>query len=215
MRSPQESIQCTTNLLNYFREELKISLERVGLKSSENTEAYLVYLLQSFVHIDPELREDLGFQRAAALMLGDAMNQPGELKIEAYRRLGDASLFNCGFFDAHLTRRGAVTSQYYRNIGRIAYGQLSDLLVFKRSGGVFHQIYEELSAKFDAFVQAFQWLGRGEKSTKRAFETPEAAPLHPHQNQCDPLAKLRRGERLELDDLKRAGWVSSAGFKKN
>src|SRR5690554_5555251 len=205
MKSPQESIQCTTNLLHYFREELKIALERVGLRSSENTEAYLVYLLQSVVRVEPELRQDLGCERAAGLMLGDAMNQPGELKIEAFRRLGDASLFNCGFFDAHLTRRGAVTSQYYRNIGRIAYGQLSDLLVVKRSGDIFRQIYAELSAQFDAFVEALQCLGRGgapgATSTSQEFE--------------DPMAKLRRGERLNLEDLRRAGWMPGTDFKKN
>lgn len=215
MKSPQESIQCTTNLLHYFREELKIALERVGLRSSENTEAYLVYLLQSFVRVEPELRQDLGFERAAGLMLGDAMNQPGELKIEAFRRLGDASLFNCGFFDAHLTRRGAVTSQYYRNIGRIAYGQLSDLLVLKRSGEIFRQIYAELAAQFDAFVQALQYLGRGSKSAKREFARPSGAPKGSPQAGEDPMAKLRRGERLNFEDLRRAGWVSGADPTKN
>ncbi|AWV89801.1 hypothetical protein [Bradymonas sediminis] len=215
MKSPKASIQCTTNLLHYFREELKVALDRVGLQSSENTEAYLVYLLQSFVRIDPVLREDLGFQRAAGLMLGDAMNQPGELKIEAYRRLGDASLFNCGFFDAHLTRRGAVTSQYYRNIGRIAYGQLSDLLLVKRSGEIFHQIYEELSAKFDRFVDALQWLGRESKPAGREFDKPGPAPFESEQDVLDPLEKLRRGEHLNFEDLKRAGWIVGADHKKN
>lgn len=215
MKSPQEPIQCTTNLLQYFREELQTALKHVGLHSSQNTEAYLVYLLQSFVRVEPELRQDLGFERPAGLMLGDAMNQPGELKIEAFRRLGDASLFNCGFFDAHLTRRGAVSSQYYRNIGRIAYGQLSDLLVVKRSGEIFRQIYAELSAQFDAFVQALQYLGRASKSDKRDLSRPSAAPKGAPAGGEDVIAKLRRGERLNFEDLRRAGWVSGADPTKN
>jgi hypothetical protein len=208
MKESQESIQCTNNLLNYFRQELRVAFDGIGLQSSENTEAYLVYLLENFVRLDPQLSEDVGFQKAAALLLGEAMNSPGDLQIEAYRRLGDASLFNCGFFDAHLTRRGAVTSQYYRDVGRIAYGQLSDLMMLKRSGGVFQQIYEELAAQFDAFVEAFKRLGdRPDKPRRESI-------LNRGGSQYGPLEKLRRGESLDLEDLKLAGLVPANTTKK-
>ena len=202
MKDSQGSIQSTSNLLNYFREELKAAFDDMGLKSSENTEAYLVHLLENFVRLDPQLDEELGFQKPAAFLLGEAMNSPGEQRIVAYRRLGDASLFNCGFFDAHLTRRGAVSSQYYRNMGRIAYGQLSDLMMLKDRGGIFQQIYEELSDKFDGFVEAFKFLGRPEKTR----EGRDPSPV---------LQKLRRGESLDLDDLKRAGLVPPNTTKKD
>lgn len=194
MKNSESSIQSTTNLLNYFRGELKDAFEYMGLCSSESTEAYLVHLLESYVRLESELAEELGFEKPAAFLLDEAMNSPGEARIAAYRRLGDASLFNCGFFDAHLTRRGQVTSQYYRNVGRLAYGQLSDLMTYKSSGGIFQQIYEELSDKFDAFVDAFKWLGRAEGERDR---TAASAVFD----------KIRRGERVELDDLKLAGLV--------
>ncbi len=193
MKDSQGSIQGTSNLLNYFRDELKAAFTNLGLRSSENTEAYLVHLLEDFVRFDPQLRQEIGFHKPAAFLLGEAMNSPGEQRITAYRRLGDASLFNCGFFDAHLTRRGTVSSQYYRNVGRIAYGQLSDLMMYKSTGGIFQQIYEELAAKFDAFVEAFKCLGR-----TKAPQQSDAREV---------LAKLRRGENLDLDDLVAAGLV--------
>jgi hypothetical protein len=194
MKDSQGPIQSTSNLLNYFREELKAAFQDVGLDSSENTEAYLVHLLENFVRLDPQLQQEIGFQRAAAFMLGDAMNSPGDQRIAAYRRLGDLTLFNCGFFDAHLTRRGTVDSQYYRNVGRVAYGQLSDLMQFKQPGGIFEQIYDELAHKFDAFVDAFKCLGRTPKTQR-------------DRNTDAVLDKLRRGDNLDLDDLKIAGLV--------
>ena len=202
MKGPQGSIQSTTNLLNYFREELKAAFNALGVDSTEDTEAYLVHLLENFVRLDPKLAQEVGFQKPAAFLLGEAMNSPGEQRIVAYRRLGDVSLFNCGFFDAHLTRRGTVSSEYYRNVGRIAYGQLSDLMMFKDPGGIFQAIYEELAAKFDGFVEAFICLGRPRKTQKGRDPSPV-------------LQKLRRGESLDLDDLKAAGLVPENTTNKN
>jgi hypothetical protein len=202
MKDSQGTIQRTANLLNYFRQELKLAYDDIGLQSSENTEAYLVHLLENFVRLDPQLAEQIGFDKPAAFMLGEAMNSPGEQRIVAYRRLGDASLFNCGFFDKYLTRRGTVSPKYYRNVGRIAYGQLSDLMMFKQPGGVFQQIYEELADKFDAFVEAFKCLGRAAKS-------------HEETAHSGVLDKLRRGETLDLEDLKGAGLVPPNTTKKD
>ncbi len=194
MKGSNGPIQSTANLLNYFREELKGAFDHIGLDSSENTEAYLVHLLESFVRVDEQLADEVGFEKPAAFLLCEAMNSPGEQRLVAYRRLGDASLFNCGFFDAHLTRRGRVSPEYYRNVGRLAYGQLSDLIGRKPSGGVFGQIYEELSAKFDAFVDAFKCLGHDRKGPA-------------DRSAAAVLEKLRNGERVDLDDLKCAGLV--------
>lgn len=199
--SKKGPIESTTNLLNYFREELKLAFDDLGLESSENTEAYLVYLLQNFARLDPQLVQEVGFNKPAAFLLGEAMNSPGEQRIAAYRRLGDASLFNCGFFADHLTRRGTVSAQYYRNVGRLAYGNLSELMGFKQPGGIFTQIYRELAAQFDAFVEAFERLGRGTK----ARSASDASAL---------LAKLRRGESVDLDDLEAAGWLPAGSSKK-
>jgi hypothetical protein len=201
MKDSQGSIQSTGNLLNYFREELKVAFNDIGLDSSENTEAYLVHLLEGFVRFDALAQQEVGFQKPAAFLLGEAMNSPGEQRIVAYRRLGDLTLFNCGFFDAHLTRRGTVSSEYYRNVGRIAYGQLSDLMRFKEPGGIFQQIYDELAKKFDAFVDAFKFMGSSQK-TQRGSDASAV------------LEKLRRGESLDLDDLKLAGLVPQNTEKK-
>jgi hypothetical protein len=117
--------------------------------------------LDTFSRSKPQSTEALGFDKPAAFLLGEAMNSPGEQRIEAYRRLGDASLFNCGFFEAYLTRR-LVDADYYYGVGRLAYKNLRDLMSSKTSRegpDMFIQIFDELSVKFDTVVEAFQRLG--------------------------------------------------------
>ena len=123
------------------------------------------------------------------------MNSPGERRLEAYRRLGDASLFNCGFFSEHLTRR-TVGAGYYRQVGQVAYKSLSDLMVSKDSGGIFQQIYRELAGRFDGFVEVLRFLGRGSAGTS-VSETV--------------LDRLRAGESVTVEELRRAGLIAPDG----
>lgn len=158
MSQSDESIQTAPSLLVYFREELEEAFEKLDLDASEDTEAYLVHLLEGFTRIEPDFAEEVGFDKPAAFYLGEALNSPGDQRIEAYRRLGDASLFNCGFFEGYISRR-LVDSEYYQDVGRHAYHKLSNLLTFKRSNEMFRGIFGELAENFERVVEAFQWLG--------------------------------------------------------
>lgn len=162
MTDSQHSITQVANLFHYFRSELLAAFDKLGLKTSDATETYLVHLLEGFVRLDEEKAKDLGFERPAALLLGEALNSAGDRRIEAYRRLGDASLFSCGFFQAYLERRTSVVPvDYYRQMGRNAYLSLQNLMEFKAPGGAFHMIFDELAAKFDVVVEAFRVLASG------------------------------------------------------
>ncbi len=159
MTDSQHSIHEVASLFDFFHSELSSAFDSIGLTTSDETENYLVCLLEGFVRLDAQSARDVGFERPAAFILGDALESAGEQRIEAYRRLGDASLFSCGFFERHLNRDNSVVSlKYYRNMGRNAYSNLESLMEFKAPGGAFHRIYDELTAKFDTVVEAFQML---------------------------------------------------------
>lgn len=151
-------IEPVHSLIDFFRDELVAALESQGVDTSEETEAYLVHLLDGYCRLDDEKAEEVGFSKPAALLLEEAMHSEGEKRIEAYRRLGDASLYSCGFFTDHLERRG-LGDDYYRRVGRAAYSSLSDWMNLKQPGGIFDMIYRELTAKFDDVVGAFRVLG--------------------------------------------------------
>lgn len=151
-------IEPVVSLVGFFREELVEALEAQGVDTSQETEAYLVHLLEGYSRLDSEKAEEVGFSKPAALLLEEAMHSDGEQRIEAYRRIGDASLYSCGFFREHLERRG-VGDDYYRRVGRTAYSSLSVWMNLKQPGGIFDLIYRELTAKFDDVVDAFNRVG--------------------------------------------------------
>jgi hypothetical protein len=158
---PASPITQATSLLDFFRDEFQLACDELGLETSQETEAYLVHLLDGYTRVVPENQQELGFGRPAAFMLGDAVHGAPGARIEAYRKLGDACLYNCGFFDARLTRR-SVSSSYYEAMGRNAYDHVHGLM--RVQGGAiqrnpFAQIFAELSNKFSGVVRAFKKLG--------------------------------------------------------
>lgn len=154
-----KSLEEPTNLLTFFRRELKEAFDDVGVDAAEETEAYIVHLLNGFACIEAERIDEIGFDKPAAILLGEANNATGERRVEAYRRVGDLSLFNCGFFGEYLTRR-CMSEEYYRDIGQIAYKKLNDLISHKQSGGSFPSVFDELVVKFGEFVEALKRLGQ-------------------------------------------------------
>ena len=157
MTTTPPPILSATSLKDFFREELQAALERLGLKASDDAQAYLVYLLDGYTRLRPEQHAQLGFERAAALMLSDAVFSAGEHRLEAYRQLGDACLYNCGFFEARLTRRH-MRPEYYHQVGRTAYTRLGELMSFKPQGQTLGQIFEELASKFEALTYALSQM---------------------------------------------------------
>jgi hypothetical protein len=191
MSERKTAIETAGNLLNFFREELESAFERLGVEIARETEAYLVHLLDGYTRLDEQRAEELGFDRAAAFMWGDALQASGDRRIDAYRRLGDTCLYNCGFFDERLTRRN-IDIDYYQHLGRSAYDNLCDMMDFKQPGGVFSTIYRELSARFDIVVDALR--GLRPSSTAKSKDALDAL-----------LQRLQRGEDVAPEELARAG----------
>lgn len=177
--SGEHGLEQVPSLLAFFRDELTSAFEQTGLQTSQETEAYLVHLLEGFSRLDPDSSDEVGFEKPAAMLLEEAMASAGERRIEIYRRLGDASLYNCGFFSAHITRR-SVSPTYYRRLGQTAYQSLGEMMGFKQPGGIFHAIFNELAAKFDSIVDAFKLLsGTGAPEMSSDIEALLRSGLYP------------------------------------
>ncbi len=185
------------DLLDYFREELERAMILLHMDSSEQTRSYLLHLLERRMRLDDEEeREELGFERPAAFMLGDALEATPTARIEAFRKLGDACLYNCGFFDARITRR-SVSASYYKRMGQDAYHSVADLMQRGSTTRALRAIFAELAEKFEGFVAAFKHMATGKHPQEELFE------------------RIRRGEKVSVEELMRAGVLvgaTSTGF---
>ena len=90
------------------------------LTLNENTESYLVFLLQRFSQT-PQLLESV-----LATDFLEALNTVGKQQFESLRAVGDKSLLLCCLFPGIATRR-QVTLYYYTGMGRTAYLTISEL----------------------------------------------------------------------------------------
>lgn len=176
--SGDHGLEQVQNLLEFFRDELTTAFDELGVETSSETEAYLVHLLESYSRLNPTSSAEVGFEKPAAILLEEAMTSAGEQRIEIYRRLGDASLYNCGFFAAHITRR-SVSPDYYQRLGQTAYRSLGDMMSFKQPGGIFHAIFDELARKFDHVVEAFRVLSGNPSDGDGKYDRWLAAGMYP------------------------------------
>ena len=184
-------LSLSPDLEAYFRQEFQYACKALSLRPSAQTEAYLISLLDDFTRPGHDTTRALGFERPAALMLGEAQQKPPGQRLEAYRQLGDVCLYNCGFFEEHLTRRSLSTS-YFIRIGRTAYEQVSSLCrQFKDH--VFGGIFLEIGQLFAPLVDAFQRVKHG------SFHSAQGV-----------LWRLQRGEQVSTEELERAGLLVRA-----
>ncbi len=195
MSDSQSSIHKVANLLTYFRAELTSTFQVMGLTTTEETQAYVVHLLQGYSRLDELAIHEVGFHKPAAMLLGEAMNSVGERRIEAYRRLGDVSLFSCGFFGKHLART-PVSPGYYKSVGRTAYSRLGEIMEFKQPGGTFNLIFTELAHKFDDIVEALIHLSQPRSSQHSPYD--ELIMKWQRNGELDPKLLMQIGLRTHL-----------------
>lgn len=114
------------------------------LNLNENTESYLVFLLQRFVQT-PELIESV-----VALDCLTAFQGPTQLQMEQLKIVGDKSLLVCGLFPGLADRRH-VSLDYYSQIGQAAYLTVSELQAHTSA-----ELYLQLSQHFPRLQKILQ-----------------------------------------------------------
>lgn len=133
----------------YFRDLLGSAINRQRVELGQATEFYLVNLLAEFLSADKLFQagtDGSKDQEPLALMLARALEGPREAQVPALRKLGDVSLYVSGFWSDSLSR-SVVDIDYYIQMGGAAYSKVAEL-----SPHSSRSLYEELAAKFNAFV---------------------------------------------------------------
>lgn len=129
----------------FFNALIKEHLQETGIHVSESVKNYLSELLQFYIFsdhlfsIDSSGRKQL---KTLAELYLNSYHSKGSLK-NNLKKIGDTSLYISGFFRESLKKK-LVSVDYYINMGRQAYGSLSDF-----QGG---EVFEELAIRFSDLV---------------------------------------------------------------
>lgn len=154
------------NLTEFFRDLLQRAMASQEVRSSEETEFYLVTLLEGFAHAPRDW-----FDRPLALEYLESFHAPLAHRYGKLKRVGDTALFVSGLFMESLHRQ-LVSSDYYMALGRTAYSHLSALPgEASRQRG---DLFGELAERFSDFVRvlaeiSFDSLFHGDVHTLRVY----------------------------------------------
>ena len=196
-----EAVITALNVREFFQQSLQSALDSQQIQADDGTIVYIVNLLSTFTHAH-ELYDETPEGRMLRPLVAhytDAVyaGTPDE-RIHALRRLGDIALFVSGLFPDSLNR-SLVDVDYYISMGGTAYGHLSDTLPPTTRGRTYSRIFEELSAKFPAFVEA---LG----------EIADSAPLNDDRDVMRLYEVwMRTGSQRAARRLERLGIQVAAG----
>lgn len=132
-----------STLQAYFREVLERAVANQRLHTTVQTTSYLVSLLSEFA-AQPICNEALGLKMLESLAASSAE------RVAVLKEVGDTSLFVSGYFPESLNTT-TFDVDYYVGIGQVAYGELGKII--GRSGSSAGSVFDELAAKFRAFVE--------------------------------------------------------------
>jgi hypothetical protein len=149
------------NVQEYFKESVAAALAHQKVEAGEETVYYVVNLLAHFSRADrlfAATPEGVTLQPLALIYAEAVAAARLEERQHLLRRLGDIALLISGLFSSSLNRK-PVDIDYYIAMGGAAYGVLCDLSRGSVRGKAFGAIYDELSKKFQAFVDVLSEVG--------------------------------------------------------
>jgi len=138
-----------------FAELVAGALSETQVAPSPMATAYLIELLESRLFAETP---DDGEPESLAEGLLRAQLQQGSSRLQRLRNLGDRALFVAGFFGDSLNRR-VVDIDYYGDVGRTAYADLSQTLAQQLREQTWPGLYAELSQHFHEFVDVLAEVG--------------------------------------------------------
>jgi hypothetical protein len=159
---------------DYFRELVSEAILRQRVVISQESEFYLVNLLNDFMVTDRlYVQDEDGIRKnePLALMLKEALEQPHlEGQKRGFRKVGDVSLYIGGFFQASLAKK-VVDIDYYIGMGESAYQNVS----IRQEESPMRVLYEELAQKFAKLIEILAEIGekaypKSEKDLLRLYD---------------------------------------------
>jgi len=156
----QATIITTASVEGFFRDLLEEVLRRESVALSEDSSAYLVQLISGFACPESLHCGALGESGTPTLfrLYETAVTASPREQFEAYRKLGDVSLFVSSFFAPHV-EQSVVSFEYYLQMGGGAYDRAASL----DRQGTMRPMMKQLSRKFTRVVEVLTRLA--EKTT--------------------------------------------------
>jgi len=152
-------------LTEFFRELLQSAMRTQEVQLREETEFYLVTLLEKFARTERDW-----FDRPLGLEYLESFHDPLVHRVGKLKRVGDTALFVSGLFMESLHRK-LVSADYYMQVGREAYSHLSGLSGVGAGSG---DLFAELAERFGEFVSilaeiSFERFFAGDVHTLRVY----------------------------------------------
>jgi hypothetical protein len=143
----------------YFIDRVEGALERLKFAPLPLSRHYLVDLLQHFMFSSNLFPTDEETGRARRETLAEmyfkAQSATPPQRFDLLKKLGDSSLYICGFFGDSLTRK-IVDIDYYVDMGGVAYAALST----SASNENLAQVYGEYALRFPEFVDVLTYISQ-------------------------------------------------------
>lgn len=140
----------------YFQEILLKAMAKSNIAITEESQAYLVHLLNEFSRSDRAFAGvDHGEKPILVDMLERAYDAEEREALRIFRHLGDTSLYLLGFFK-EFYKTGIVSDTYYRDMGAQAYYQASSLSRAYAAQNA--ALFQELSDNFANLVKLLELM---------------------------------------------------------
>ena len=137
----------------FFFEMVDEAFQERNLDTYPHVKTYVVDVLKHYLVTenlyDEEDSSGKKTRKTLAELLLTAANSHSRQKIEQLKKLGDSSLYISGFFPDSFQRK-IIDVDYYVDMGRMAYGSLSQSV----NEDTFSKLYKEISVKFLDLVDA-------------------------------------------------------------
>ncbi len=150
---PERGAIIESHPTEFFRELVRGAMAAQNVSSGEETEYYLVQLLQQHLRTRGDLLD-----RPLALEFLEASSAGGVERFQRLKGVGDTALFVAGLF-AECLERTVVQPDYYVEIGRLAYTRVSGV-----ASPQVRAMFADLAGQFLDLVRVL-----GEISTRDLF----------------------------------------------
>ena len=141
----------------FFREVVTAAIENQRVQTHALAIAYIADVLKDYARTE-KLHDghDTGpADQPLAAQMCRAMAATPDSRVTLLKQLGDVCLYVAGMFSDSLNRK-LVDVDYYMQMGEGAYATVSATMRIRRGGEDFALLYDELSGKFDKFVDVLQ-----------------------------------------------------------
>lgn len=144
---------------DFFKEAVRDAFNRRRIETPTGVEDYLVQVLEHYMVADhlheAEAVNEAGQKSPTTLAetLLTAIQSNHSTKVELLKKLGDRTLYVCGFFSDSLQRK-VIDLDYCAEMGGTAYGLLAE----STRQDTVSQIYNIYSKRFLEFVDALNYI---------------------------------------------------------